>query len=232
MPEGGRLGRLCESCQNPQTVMIICQDLLCDKNAYLGRFKSQSVSLCQHFSLPISDVSAVNSHFPLIALTSQATFWTQACVMFWSEWASKSSEKAGGHPLMSVLCQSSCVLSEFPGFLPQSRQHACEVNGELLIVCTGDCEYEWLFVGPAVNRQPVPRPWEQQKLSQNVEGWLIAIEAQILMFLMKHGLLCAFIESSSITYWQAQQTRSMLSKCQDIEDDYLDAYIIQTKMNV
>lgn len=94
MPEGGRLGWLCESCQNPQTVMIICQDLLCDKNAYLCRFKSQSLSFCQHISLPISDVSAVNSHFLLIVLASRVTFWTQMCSMFWSEWASNSSEKA------------------------------------------------------------------------------------------------------------------------------------------
>lgn len=48
--------------------MIICQDLPRDKNAYLCRFKSQSLSLCQPVLLPISDVSVVNSHFLLIGL--------------------------------------------------------------------------------------------------------------------------------------------------------------------
>lgn len=74
MPEVGHRGRLWESCQNPQTVMIICQDLPLDKNAYLCRFKSQSLSLCQPILLPISDVPAVNSHFLLIGLTSLVTF--------------------------------------------------------------------------------------------------------------------------------------------------------------
>lgn len=43
--EGGGWGWLCGSCQNPQAVMIICQDLLCNKKAYLHRF-SLGLYLC------------------------------------------------------------------------------------------------------------------------------------------------------------------------------------------
>ena len=43
MPMGG--GWLCQSCQNPQPVMIICQDLLCKKKKKLISSDSISVSV-------------------------------------------------------------------------------------------------------------------------------------------------------------------------------------------
>lgn len=45
MPEGGGWGWLCGSCQNPQAVMIICQDLLCNKKAYPTGSISVSISV-------------------------------------------------------------------------------------------------------------------------------------------------------------------------------------------